>query len=902
MSTNADLDFELRLVRVNWAGKDDVASIESAQHPISLHRNSSYELFTAEVPAYPKIDGLRHGQLAISVNTDTPPQIGSPEGPITMESVLDTATGKTWWIEKGDWKSILDSSVAPGYHDAPSCRHGGTLLLHIDNQRCHVHFTPPGFDQGEFEELLRDFQDECWQLILSDKSYTTTPSEGKSTIPGEEFIEHARAVLQATTQILMRPHRELREVQRLQHTARVRPVPRTFMELASKGWPKKVTGRGHTPDYNTPENQYIASIIERLLRAVHFLLRGGQARRDRLIRQISGINQRIDNMEEGIAKVDPVRLENFAEREERPVQEWRARAQDSFPIRQRHVPGTFDIKVIFRVKTEPTTKFGGRLSFYVDSLEGGESVTRRKDNLFRFECNFADVEFFEKGVVYKADLTLRPKESRDKNNKLFTRWNIKGITRVDVVRSEQLREAKYLREKASKIKSGSGETRKDSFMRQWEREEQNREREGLKKRAHFYDQVRAQWGERLEALGRLQRDLSEMRRRFKQRSIETSPHARYTSTMVFIEQPAYRAAHAAYQDLQGASGFREDLFDSLLSLDDLSILDLPTVYERWCLLQIVRVLEEEYEFKPVVGSQDANSKKFKARPYWRKDMVDTVCQTSEQPFTIHFYSYRLQRHVIVTYQAQLENGMRPDFLLEVRGNNTQGNGEETSTQGSVRVVLDAKFKQYSTDPKSESYRNTISNELDKLVNKKDYAERDRYNFGGVNNVFVLHPSEDSVPKPTTFQDWATSSYYGGDEAFEWQEAFPSHEQGAILVRPQKQDDLKRLVYMILSYSVEENDGVYDKTGEVDQQLFCVVCGGKDMLEIEKAKRSKGRWYLCQNHQCQHFMVLNYCGTCGHRLWKHGSYWTFHDTHPLSPYNIKCPTCGSYLPASKEGRD
>lgn len=814
-----------------------------------------------------------------------------------MEPVSDPATGEEWWIEKGAWKSVSTSPVAPGYHDAPSCRHGGTVALQIGDQRCQVHLTPPGFDREEFDELLSDFQDECWQLILSSESYTTAPAEDESAVPGEKFIEHAREVLQATKQILKEPHRELREVQSLQRTSRVRPVPRTFKELASKGWTKKVTGRSHHPDYDTPENRYVASIIERLLRAVHSLHRGGQARRDRLNRRISRMNERIDSMKDGVTQVDPSRLENFAEREEERVREWQSRSEKIFPVgpkvptlrrrKQNLQQATLSFKALnFSSKYNSITAriVKGQLH------SSDETVSRGSKAYLQFKCDFSDLNFFENGSVYEFEIVGRI-DKRDG----YSVWKMYRVRSANLVESDKIREAKYLRKKAGDMQSQGDQKQEFNLQRLWEREEQKRERQGLQKRAHFYDQICVQWEKRLEELRRLQRDLTEVRRQFKQHDIESSLRARYPGTMVFVQKPAYRAVHAAYQKLQGSSGFRTDLFDKLLSLDDLSILDLPTVYERWSLLQIIRVLEEEYGFEPVLEDEG----EIKPRPSWREKMVDTVTQTAEKSFEVHFRSSQLQRRVVLTYQAELPNGRRPDFLLEVQGKTSQGD-RGSRWLSEVRVVLDAKFKQYRGS-KNESEEITLGHEINGLVNKKDYAEREA---GRKNAVFVLHPAEHAIPKPATSQRWATSSYYGGEKAFEWQERLPNHQNGGVLVRPQRRDDIKRLIAMTLSYHGEKNKGVYKNTNRIEQELFCVVCGGTSIPQIQtkRSKNSKGYWYRCSNDQCEHFMVLHYCGSCGHRIWKHGSYWTFHDTHPLSPYNIKCPQCGAYAPVSDENDD
>lgn len=43
------------------------------------------------------------------------------------------------------------------------------------------------------------------------------------------------------------------------------------------------------------------------------------------------------------------------------------------------------------------------------------------------------------------------------------------------------------------------------------------------------------------------------------------------------------------------------------------------------------------------------------------------------------------------------------------------------------------------------------------------------------------------------------------------------------------------------------------------------------------------------------LVWNHSSGCGTHLFKLGGDWTFHETHPLNPYNICCPYCGDYMP-------
>src|SRR5690606_18190224 len=73
-----------------------------------------------------------------------------------------------------------------------------------------------------------------------------------------DFIKNVKGVIE-------NPKVELREVQSLQPYNKVRPVARTYMEIASKGESKKLTGRSFNSNFNLRENSYILTLIDRLI-------------------------------------------------------------------------------------------------------------------------------------------------------------------------------------------------------------------------------------------------------------------------------------------------------------------------------------------------------------------------------------------------------------------------------------------------------------------------------------------------------------------------------------------------------------------------------------------------------------------------------------------------------------
>ena len=157
-------------------------------------------------------------------------------------------------------------------------------------------------------------------------------------------------------------------------------------------------------------------------------------------------------------------------------------------------------------------------------------------------------------------------------------------------------------------------------------------------------------------------------------------------------------------------------------------------------------------------------------------------------------------------------------------------------------------------------------------------------------VFILHPCKGAVSNPMSRMPWADSSSYGGMPVFYWEDfQSPNHMHGAVLCRPGEMHDLHRLIGMFLQYSIEENYEAADQLDAVNP-IFCIVCGGSETSRVT-GKSGSGAHYRCLC--CNHYFIINYCQKCMNRIWKHGAFWSYHDTHPESDYNMKCPRCNAY---------
>ncbi|MBD3843681.1 MAG: hypothetical protein IE909_17745, partial [Campylobacterales bacterium] len=315
--------------------------------------------------------------------------------------------------------------------------------------------------------------------------------------------------------------------------------------------------------------------------------------------------------------------------------------------------------------------------------------------------------------------------------------------------------------------------------------------------------------------------------------------------------------------------------------------DIPTLYERWCFLQIIKVLIDQYHFLP---EED-----------WKKKlMVQMVGNTNEVRekawnITISFENSLLERKIILHYEKELRSRKRPDYLLEIISSRTQKRHN---------LIMDAKFRE---DVNAKGL-------IEELYHHKNYSEN------GKNTVFILHPDVNkSIPKNLSGTYWGNDAYYGEVQMFDFQwdnDSFPNHKYGSILLSPIRDetknyygnylDNLQRLIGMSLQYQLEDNNKEDIILGDVEikndisdplpkEKIFCLKCGSHKIKTIYSglAKSQKGKYYAMMCEECSHYFIYFYCWSCKSRLIKNGSYWSYHAFQPLEPLDIRCPHCAKF---------
>ena len=109
-----------------------------------------------------------------------------------------------------------------------------------------------------------DFRNDFWYLILKEDSITQGEARAQEIrLLNKDSIDLIDRFIEFVEKVLANPKKELREIQGIKDIKKVKPVPRTFMEIASTGFKKKLTSRDTIESYNVAENKYIYFMIDK---------------------------------------------------------------------------------------------------------------------------------------------------------------------------------------------------------------------------------------------------------------------------------------------------------------------------------------------------------------------------------------------------------------------------------------------------------------------------------------------------------------------------------------------------------------------------------------------------------------------------------------------------------------
>ena len=854
------MNIDVRYLDIKWSDEHTVLKIDYSQNSLSIESHKDHSsLESITFKKYQPRLGIRildknvlHAPFFVISDTNTK----------ELLPVVDPTTHETWWIESSSW----DNSKK--LHHSEIYRTVGSVSIKVQNKTLKVINNSLEFTVNELEDYLRDFKNDLWMLILNEQSYVKGAIEKESpNIFHPEMINSLHDYADAVARIVKKPTNELKEIQVERPKRSVKPVNRTFMELAVKGNPKFLTSRASYESYDTPDNRYIHHTLKRVLYLINQLAVLGSSQDSIYGRIIASEQQRLNTLSNS-KTVDPVVFQNEMKAIEEKIEKIKKvglkLSKEMVTAGQTQTSAVENIYQIRLGKQYGPDKSRG---YFCSHLDGYHFKNKLKTYLVVWfplllpedilDNLSGDKEFKVKGVV---------KKSEQQNTKGLKFWSLEFLTiskikimdtRLTSALARKTKE-KYRLEKLGWVVPYTDKEKQEIEL---ERNFINKKIELLSVRQdevqHFNSSI-------ISTVKTLRRS----KLFFEQSGIKIS--ANFPNTMVFVQNPSYSMAKTSFSKISNINGMDDSIFKAMMSIDEIGLVNISNLYEKWCLLQIIKVLAEVYSFK-ISGN-------------WQHDLINAV-SNKEYNIKFEFVSESLGRSIILTYECQLEpdnpGSKRPDYVIDL-----YKNGQDKRFS---RLVLDAKFKDTLGD-------DALASLIHELYSEKDYSE------GEKNQVFILHASGSAINNRTSPLGWGVHSDYGHMNLHRSGGVYlsPSHKHGRSI------DNLQRLIGLFLQpYNYydpqEDSDSANIEPGISELKhhhlTFCIACGNSDRDRLNVTKQWTKSWnvkWMLKCADCHHIQVESFCRSCQCKLHKNGYYWTYHKTQAVDPFNIVCPNCEDYF--------
>ena len=834
-------EFEVLLVSIDWESPDKVRAIIPSKKFLKAS-SSNGNKYEYDIVLYTKENGL---YFQFAIKTKFTPFLKSNEGKWNQLCNIQDDL----WIIKGEWR-IGQREI--GFHYCPSINTIGKIELGLRDSSKMPHYITLdincNIDDFDFSELKNDFEGELWNLITSNKSQVCSDKteirycdkifrypENKSII---EFLK-------AFDQIGKNPKRELSSTKEIRRIEKVIPIAETYRKLSTVGAATLLPSKAVLENYDIFENRFACF----MLHSIHFIISNNLKNTSR---QIDGLEKNIKKLQEEIIILqDPDPKVNaeivnqeilFQEQKVNRLQgEWTA-ISNQLAFNPRASFAQIKVKIKYLYNSESN-------SYWCGTNTSPFCVFKFPNNVIRHlapstEFNFEAVYSQKEPVQVKA-------------GKTYPKFEITDVRKIE---STEVQSEKNIlsRQKQNLITLENNNWSQLSILNPQEqskfRAERNNQVQTLNKKIKtLTEQIKkiSEFSLEHEKLDPLikQKLRTDFFKKIKWKHLQG-----FKPSMTFIQNISYRNALRYYKEILKSEGIDIAIFDLYENVTSYGLREMPQVYELWCLVTQIKVLEESFHFK---------HNKNDIKTFLKN--IDPKKQKIEEYSKISFENSLAGRKVILHYQKKITDNKRPDFILEVSCNNRK-----------INLVLDSKFKNYN-------YKDSITRET--IAMKDKYEEDSNY-------VFILHPCKDGTSEGRNIK----YTNHGGERIFS---KFPFHEYGYIELKPNFTDTLKKLMAMSFEYLLESSKNA-KQDNEIDPKpendMFCINCGGTNIL-ITPMPRGDNRQYYnctCNEKDCGHKIYIDYCWNCQTKLFKHGSYWDYHLESTWNIFDIRCPNCGMTL--------
>ena len=888
---------EIKYLAIQWADKETVFKLEESNDKLTIQQTDDNVIYgggTVQTVTYPKV----HHYLGFSFEGEvshTPYfelSNGKREYLVCLKSPKNN---KTWWIQNSGWDKKNKRYYSELYRTV------GKLSLVVQNRSLEIENNDLEFTVKELEHYLSDFKNDLWLLILD----TNNPAKAKISkeVPNifqEDVLEVFKNFIDVSIDLIRNPNMFLSERQNLLPIKKVKPIPRTFRELIQKPNRKYATSRDFYESYNTAENRYIHYCVSKTLYLLQNL--------DRLANnQVKSYQQKIDdtnewkdellNQEVNIidkdvyqSEIDTIKeqLKNIVVRFE----------QLKIYIEPNENPTTRDLSH-FDFNIRPGTKLNNENGFFINELNGvgrdkfkevyGADTIRFKihDNAFAsidlskisYYLNFAG--FLTQNRSQKPLYDNNGNYVETKVNDIFIFHKITWID-FDI---NNIYEYTNLANKLKEIEARKVELEEKAWtepLTYREKQELKKEASILDRRTEIYKQAEQQISTVSSQLPTQITSLKKVLNFFKTNNVKKQ--ASSPNSMVFIQNPLYAGCKKFFKQIMDVNGLDQSLFDAMLEIDEIGLVNISNLYEKWCLIKTIQILKNIYGF---VLQED-----------WQSKLIKSV-QSEQYNISLMMKCENTSQSIEITYEKILSSGKRPDIVIDLTyeiysvsyDSNSKNHIINVIKTVTKRLVLDAKFQnlnQNSHDSLVHQLYNS-SDESDK--NKPSHLRNKNYSEGGNNQVFIIHPKPRIIDSPTSPLKWGRFCDYG-------QSNKARHRYGGVFLspslnHPQSIDNLQRLIGMFL----QQNDQKDYVEGRVFHNMSCIACGNSENNSLDLSySQTQGKndiWTL-KCYKCSQLTIQSVCFNCKNIIFKNGLKWAYHRTRAEQVSNVVCPDCESFL--------
>lgn len=869
--------FEIKYVEIQWYDKETVTKVTESLNSLLLEYNDEFRVFECETTIYPNTEGLRR-QLGVRFLDDkhVNPYIDLPNGEVQqLCPIKDIDTGKTWWVVKDSWDKQNNFWRHNGINTA------GTLKLVLQGETCHVLIGSADFTRDQLETFLFSFKSDLWELILDDSSAFQADKSSGGVGVDEAVIDSTNNLIAHAKKMLDTPKVELRELQSLKPRKAVKPVNRTFMELVSKANQRFLTSRATTPSYNVSENRYALFALERSYRIIKQIVILSANKSKRYADTVSKLEEQYSSFTDSIAVDRDLVVKDLEVLKERSkIEYWQNQLSNKLKANRVCLDSlhssNIENEIYFRTQGYTTDQItNSRDGFFIETFKNGQWGNEdNKTTILSFKYSLPElVDCLQPNSEYRIIGT-----SKRRVTEKAVIYHFSNLRLIEVLTTKGLVNARERFKEERQLGIQLNENGWKRKLSRRELEEQEKEKAALLNRINFYSENHKLLEYVFERVEPKQKQLLKIIKALHKLGVKTSSY--FPNSMTFVQNPHYQGVHNGYKTLREITNLAdEDLLVSLEEIDSIGLVNMPLLYERWCLLQIIKVLKESFRFI--------------LQDNWKYQLIDAV-KTSKINIEVNLSNADSKRFITLTYEKVLDSGKRPDFVIDLEW--YAGSDIKNDYQShKKRFVLDAKFYDKAT---FERFGGLLG-VADQLYNGKNYKESTN------NPVFILHPCKTALTERVTSQKWGAYSFLGELPLGEGDPV--DHQYGGIFLNPIDRqlyaDELQRLLGLFLQYKLEgSNTEEYSDDCTVSKP-FCIRCGSSSLHKLEKSEGyfdKQGRWIprtprsiWLQCNDCEQFISFNHCRSTNTRLIKNGPYWTYHSNRAVEPFNTKCPSCGEW---------